>query len=260
MKITEKYFVKHESKESKPGYCNVLEVSIFQKNEDETEVKIGGYTRNYHTFYKTFWPFEQKGKEYALISRDYTCLEVIELPSCKTIASEEPHTFGFCPVELYVPPEEMTKYDDAHLDGTLGFVAGCVWGDDSSWKIRPIDLRRIEEGKVETLDSFGYLEMPDDGGYFNSIEKCLDSISVTESEDGRLRCWVTIAGTKQYTVFADNKDRILYNKEKSIQSLAYYVISAGLVDKSKQKELEAALSIGKRLLCDSQPLLDEDYD
>ena len=41
-----------------------------------------------------------------------------------------------------------------------GFVAGCIWGDDSSWKIQYLDLSRVEEGVIERHERFGYIELP----------------------------------------------------------------------------------------------------
>jgi hypothetical protein len=41
-----------------------------------------------------------------------------------------------------------------------GFVAGCVWGDDSSWKIQYLNLCRVEEGIIEREERFGYIELP----------------------------------------------------------------------------------------------------
>lgn len=41
-----------------------------------------------------------------------------------------------------------------------GFVAGCIWGDDSSWKIQYLDLSRIEEGIIRREERFGYIELP----------------------------------------------------------------------------------------------------
>ena len=40
------------------------------------------------------------------------------------------------------------------------FVAGCIWGDDSSWKIQHIDISRIEEGIIQRDERFGYIELP----------------------------------------------------------------------------------------------------
>ena len=42
----------------------------------------------------------------------------------------------------------------------FGFVAGCVWGDDSSWKLQYLDLSRAAEGIVRREERFGYLELP----------------------------------------------------------------------------------------------------
>ena len=41
-----------------------------------------------------------------------------------------------------------------------GFVAGCVWGDDSSWKIEYLDLRKADEGIIKREARFGYIELP----------------------------------------------------------------------------------------------------
>jgi len=41
-----------------------------------------------------------------------------------------------------------------------GFVAGCVWADDSSWKIQYLDLSRAEEGIIQRDHRFGYIELP----------------------------------------------------------------------------------------------------
>jgi hypothetical protein len=47
------------------------------------------------------------------------------------------------------------KYPPDH-----GFVAGCIWGDDSSWKIQHLDLSRVEEGIIERDERFGYVPLP----------------------------------------------------------------------------------------------------
>jgi len=43
----------------------------------------------------------------------------------------------------------------------FGFVAGCIWGDDSSWKIEFLDLSEIGNGTIKRDARFGYLEMPE---------------------------------------------------------------------------------------------------
>ena len=43
----------------------------------------------------------------------------------------------------------------------FGFIAGCIWGDDSSWKIEFLDLSEIGSGVIKRDSRFGYIEMPD---------------------------------------------------------------------------------------------------
>lgn len=49
----------------------------------------------------------------------------------------------------------VTKY------APWGFVAGCVWGDDSSWKIEFLDLSGVDKGMLKREARFGYIELPD---------------------------------------------------------------------------------------------------
>lgn len=41
-----------------------------------------------------------------------------------------------------------------------GFVAGCYWGDDSSWKVQFLDLSRAKEGIITRDERFGYIWLP----------------------------------------------------------------------------------------------------
>ena len=171
-----------------PGGWKGLRVGIFRVSL-EGEEQIGEYTRNYGSFYKTFCPFKIGDKDYALYSPDYTVTRVMELPSCRDIGGEEPHSAGFCPVDFFVPsyilkehkfpdgrievtprnePDEETMQDSTHsrvasprLYYPFGFVAGCIWGDDSSWKIEYLDLSAVEKGEIRRDARFGYIEMPD---------------------------------------------------------------------------------------------------
>ena len=156
------YTVKTSKIDNGPKYWNYLLCEIFQD-----DVKRGEYTRNYGSLYNTFHPFRQNGKDYALYSDHYTASCVMSLPDCKKIAGEEPCGHGFCPTDFYVPydpPEEDNWiFCDGSLDGTFGFVSGCVWGDDCSWKIQYLDLSQIEQGIFKREEKFGYLELP--GGY-----------------------------------------------------------------------------------------------
>ena len=163
MDITKKYFVAQEDVETGKGYWNTLMVHIFMRDEDGTEREIGKYPRSYPSYAaKTFCPFKQGDKEYALYSTDYTATRVMELPSCKDIAGEKPDSVGFCPTGYYVPSMDEDDWNDAEeLDGRLGFVSGCVWGDDTSWKLQVLDLSKVSDGKLSRDDRLGYVELPD---------------------------------------------------------------------------------------------------
>lgn len=180
--LTKIYTVKHE-KISDEGFGRFL-VSIYKNDE-----KIGEYTRNYGGYCEsTFLPFMCNGKELALYSPDYTCTRLMSLPDCTDIGGEDAHNHGFCPTEYHVPTliihttksniksdEDFTyiinnpteeKCIKNNITEPLeyypfGFVAGCYWGDDSSWKIQYLDLSKADEGILMRDERFGYIELPD---------------------------------------------------------------------------------------------------
>ena len=99
----------------------------------------------------------------------------MELPSCKDIAVNDDE---FCPVEFYVPSydEMMSKEDNDEwnqqfkdVEGTFGFVSGCYWGDDSSWKIAYLDLSDMLNGKIKIEHKFGYIQQPPE----LSLQECI---------------------------------------------------------------------------------------
>lgn len=160
-----KYEVELEKKSNGPGYWDSTIVKIFQVTE-EGKKYLGEYERSYGSFGReTFCPFTINGKDYALYSKDYTATRVMTLPDCKDLCGEESDAVGFCPVEFYVPYKEQ-DHDTRESGPTgehypFGFVAGCVWGDDTSWKIQYLDLTQIEKGIFKREERFGYLELPD---------------------------------------------------------------------------------------------------
>lgn len=160
----EKYNFRADSIPTKPGCWDFLKVTILQQEKAGGVIydKIGEYQRSYRCMYNTFVPFRQRKngqiKEYALYSDEYTRSAVMSLPDCKQIVAEENHAWGFCPVDFYVPFEDEKDY--CGLDGMFGFVAGCVWGDDTSWKIQYLDLSEIDQGIIKREERFGYIEMP----------------------------------------------------------------------------------------------------
>lgn len=193
------------------------------------------YERNYVSLMRTFEPFRQlkdgHWRDYALVSSEYTRLEVLDLETKEVIAKEPYPTvsrdlaefdpkrytegapmpgFGFCPVDFYVPDwrdnfnedqlqpstkeairENSNKRGDEQLQkafemqqkiyenrmqnwlryytGQFGVYSGCVWGDDTSWKLRYVDLSQISEGKVTTDERFGYVPLYGDSPLKESV-------------------------------------------------------------------------------------------
>jgi hypothetical protein len=122
---------------------------------------------------RTFEPIRQGDRDYALISPHYTATSIMDLVSGRIVAGEEPSPGGFCPVGFYVP-EWWDIHEDTEQRGTLpgskawssdyewptgnfGFVWGCIWGDDSSWKVQYLDLSRVQEGVLTREERFGFV-------------------------------------------------------------------------------------------------------
>lgn len=57
-------------------------------------------------------------------------------------------------------PKRMWDHGWLIYPPDFGFVSGCYWGDDSSWKIQYLDLREIERGIIKREEKFGYIELP----------------------------------------------------------------------------------------------------
>lgn len=150
-----------------PPNWDTLHVSIL----DTGRRVIAEYHRNYWSMYRTFEPFRQGSRMLALVSPDYTATSVMDLDTGKIIASETPRSEGFCPVGFYVPdwwdindgstlPGSKYWSDDCEEPrGDFGFVWGCQWGDDSSWKVQFLDLSQVQQGKIVRDDRFGYVEL-----------------------------------------------------------------------------------------------------
>jgi hypothetical protein len=175
-----------------PGTWNSLEVTVYRNGTE-----IGRYLRNYSNYgATTFYPFMAGGEWYALYSASYTATRAMKLHEdrIEDWCGELPSSTGFCPVEFYVPRYIHSKhsaniqgktdtYDIFYVDCDLesvefaaelesedlvslnycdfGFLSGCIWGDDSSWKIRYIDLAEIPNKNLGITEKFGYWELPD---------------------------------------------------------------------------------------------------
>ncbi len=129
-----------EKVENRPGTWNSLRIGVYRRDlptvmplKCETSFQflerqksvfaaapvelIGEYVRNYHSYAEsTFYPFQSKGKWYALYSKDYTCTRLMSLPDCKDLGGEEPDSCGFCPVEMYVPQVCLRKFAEGEVD------------------------------------------------------------------------------------------------------------------------------------------------
>ncbi len=131
---------------------------------------VAEYDRN-HAMLDTFEPFRQGDHNLALVSVDYTATAVLDLGTGAIVAAEDPSPGGFCPVGFYVPdwwdindgttlPGSMHWNKDKEWPlGEFGFVWGCTWGDDSSWKVHYLDLSAVQEGVLHRDDRFGYVKL-----------------------------------------------------------------------------------------------------
>lgn len=144
-------------------------VDVYRRDDAGGE-RVATYRRN-HGFYSTFEPFRQGNRNFALISRNYTTTGVLDLDSGEVIAEEPIDSFGFCPVGFYVPDwwdvRDGRTIPGCHYwgedyewpIGTFGFVWGCQWGDDSSWKVQYLDLSQVADGILRRDARFGYAEL-----------------------------------------------------------------------------------------------------
>lgn len=76
----------------------------------------------------------------------------------------------------------------------FGFVAGCIWGDDSSWKIQYLDLSKAESGVLKRDDRFGYIALPSS----MTLEQAVD---LMDFETDRTEEWahhITISVQKRF--------------------------------------------------------------
>lgn len=155
-----------------PEYSASLLVEVSERTATDLR-HIGFYVRNYGAFH-AFEPFRQGERHFALISRNYTASAVLDLDTGDVIAEEpetDPPGNGFCPVGFYVP-DWRDVHDGSVIpgsrgwdadyewpDGRFGFVWGCIWGDDSSWKVQYLDLSRVAGGVIRCDDRFGRVEL-----------------------------------------------------------------------------------------------------
>jgi hypothetical protein len=180
------FSVKVEVIDRGPGVWQTAGVSIFKEINGSVR-QIGSYERNHAGWCdSTFSPFAQEGRWYALYSPDYTAAPIMELPSCRDLGGEEHDGNGFCPVDYYVPHDHPAVLK-AGNSGRFGFVAGCIWGDDSSWKIQYLDLSNAANGVLVRKELFGYVAMP------SKETRLADCISLDEYSSQYPRAKITVS-------------------------------------------------------------------
>lgn len=94
---------------------------------------------------------------------------------------------------LFKAWDERHPFKTVPLNAPFGFICGCVWGDDSSWKIQYLDLSRASEGIVVRDDRFGYIELLGDG------DDLAAAIEMNLGEyEGRKEWYIDIAVRRRY--------------------------------------------------------------
>jgi hypothetical protein len=58
-----------------------------------------------------------------------------------------------------IPGSKYWTPDEEWPTGDFGFVWGCYWGDDSSWKVQYLDLSQVQQGVIKRQERFGYIEL-----------------------------------------------------------------------------------------------------
>lgn len=95
----------------------------------------------------------------------------IQMPKAENLA---PRTVPVRYPARNAHPERIENHHEAPA-GPLtyhpfGFVAGCIWGDDSSWKVQYLDLSQAAAGVVRREERFGYIELPDSVRLENAVD------------------------------------------------------------------------------------------
>ena len=90
--------------------------------------------------------------------------------------------------------QERNPFIEKYAD--WGFVAGCIWGDDSSWKIELLDLSQVDKGILKREDRFGYIELPRNCSLKNAINT--DFIDVLNEKPDKIH--IRIAQDKIFSL------------------------------------------------------------
>lgn len=107
----------------------------------------------------------------------------------------EPSTISFYPLDSATGKRtEIKKQISLVTPSTyvpFGFVSGCIWGDDWSWKVQFLDLSQVDEGIISREERFGYLPLPEK----LSLK---DSVDLINYEIGNNNWDITIATQRSF--------------------------------------------------------------
>ncbi|MBL9087761.1 MAG: hypothetical protein JNM10_11535 [Planctomycetia bacterium] len=170
-KPRDRYVVRGTPKPNAPGRWDSTVVEVLRRVGDAGGLEpVATYERNYRML-DTFEPFRQGDREFALIAPRYTGASVLDLATGRVIAEEPYEASGFCPFGFYVPDwwdlydgrvfpgSESWGPDHEWVSGGFGFVWGCLWGDDTHWKVQFLDLTDVRSGVIRRDERFGYVEL-----------------------------------------------------------------------------------------------------
>jgi hypothetical protein len=95
----------------------------------------------------------------------------------------EPSTHSFYPIDPISGERIEVKKPNVLVTPltytSFGFVSGCIWGDDWSWKVELLDLSLADKGIISREARFGYLPLPDK----LSLKDSLDLIDFEPDEE-----------------------------------------------------------------------------
>lgn len=194
--------------EGRPGTWRTIDCQLIHR---DTGYTVHSWTYMYSSesaVWNTVHPFEHQGRWYVTYSSAYTRLSVFNITDQYEAWTDEGGAGGFCPVAVAIPwkhtdvrPEHERSHNltmwswlprigdqyegDASFRASaadFGFYSGCIWGDDSSWKLRYLDFSRLSEGIVVASDAFGYIPLPTS----MTIQDCVELDYVEEDEDRKV--------------------------------------------------------------------------
>lgn len=83
---------------------------------------------------------------------------------------------------------------------SLGFLSGCVWGDDSSWKLRFIDLSKLDQKILTITEKFGYWELPE-------LQQLHECVKIDAWYEDPTKAWIKLTGTQSFSLYNDKFEK-----------------------------------------------------